>query len=213
GKRHELDRGDAVLGEMAELRNRRAIRTLGREGADVQLVDHRLAPRAAAPARGLPRVAARIDHLARPVDIARLEARRRIGHELPAVDAVLIQRAGAGIALDELVPAARGALHAPRAAADDDVHGLGSRRPKPETHAALREHCGAEGHGVAADQRFLRGHQRSSSSAAHSRPPRPKASASANTTPASRMRKVWRTMSPPTFTWSSAISTTKARIA
>src|SRR3972149_1202701 len=61
--------------------------------------------------------------------------------------------------------------------------------------------------------RSRRGNQRSSSSAAQRWPPRPKASASASTTPASTMREVSRTMSLATFTWSSAISTTKARIA
>src|SRR5262249_51049625 len=175
--------------------------------------DHRFVPRPAAPARILPRIAARIDHLARPVDVARLEARSGIGHELLSVDAVLVERAGAGVAIDQFVPAFRLALHAPATPADHDLERFRGGSPQPEAHPALREHRRAERHGMPADQRFLRGHHRSSSSAAHSRPPRPKASASANTTPASRMRKVWRTMSPPTFTWSSAISTTKARIA
>ena len=41
----------------------------------------------------------------------------------------------------------------------------------------------------------------------------PKASASANTTPARMIRKLSRTMSPPMLIWSSAISTTKTMIA
>src|SRR5439155_22708411 len=101
-----------------------------------------------------------------------------------------------------------------RLAVDHEVHGLRRRRPQAKAHPALGEHFGAEGHGVHPSRHGLRrGHQRSRNSAAHSRPPRPKASAKAKTTPARRIRNVSRTMSPPMFTWSSAISTTKARIA
>src|SRR5207237_9713122 len=108
-------------------------------------------------------------------------------------------------------------LHRFGAASDDQVDALRGRRPQPEAHAAAGPDFGAERHGMAAGARrqgrFLRGHQRSRNSAAHSRPPRPKASARANTTPARTMRKVSRTISPPTFTWSRAISTTNVTMA
>src|SRR5580765_8376965 len=190
---------------MPELADRSGVSTFGCEGADVQLIDHRLAPRPAVPARALPRIGARVDHLARAIDVLRLEARGRVGHQLLAIDAVLVERAGAGIALHALEPAFALRLHRLGLPVDDEIHGLRRRRPQTEAHAALREHFRAEGHRVNASYRLRRGHQRSRNSAAHSRPPRPKASARANTTPASRMRKVWRTMSPPMFIWSSAI--------
>src|SRR5579859_6002765 len=198
---------------MLQLAERSGVGTFGCKGADVQLVDHRLLPRPAFPARVLPWVRARIDHLARTVDVLRLEARGRIGHELAAIDAVVVERPGAGIAFDELEPAFALRLHGLRLAVDHEVHGLGCRRPQAKAHAARREHFRAEGHGVDASYRLRRGHQRSRNSAAHSRPPRPKASARAKTTPARRMRNVSRTMSPPMFIWSSAISTTNVTIA
>src|SRR3954465_13064098 len=77
---------------------------LWREGADVQLVDHRLAPRPARPAF-LPAECARIDDFARPVDVLRLEARSGIGNEVLAVDAIAVQRARPGARLGALVPA------------------------------------------------------------------------------------------------------------
>src|SRR5258708_6878373 len=206
-----------MLSQMAKFGGGAIVSALGGESPDVQLVDHRLLPRPVPPARVLPRIAARIDHLAWPVDVLRLEARRRIGHELLAVDAVLIQRPSGGVAIDQLEPSAAHGLQLFAPGRDDQFHLGSGRRPQAKAHAAVGQDFGAEGHGMAADARrqgrFLRGHQRSRNSAAHSRPPRPKASARAKTTPARRMRKVWRTMSPPMFTWSSAISTTKARIA
>ena len=50
GDRHELDRGHAQCHQMVELVDRGAEGALRREGADVQFVDDRLLPGAAAPA-------------------------------------------------------------------------------------------------------------------------------------------------------------------
>src|SRR5258708_24305744 len=87
-----------MLSQMAQFGGGASVSALRRESPDVQLVDHRLLPRPVVPARVLPRIAARIDHLAWPVDVLRLEARRPVGPALLAVDAVLVQGARGGSA-------------------------------------------------------------------------------------------------------------------
>ena len=72
GDRHQLDRGDAELDEIVQLVDGRAERAFGRERPDVQLVDDRLLPGAAAPRPVAPLVGARIDHLARAMHVLRL---------------------------------------------------------------------------------------------------------------------------------------------
>jgi hypothetical protein len=57
---------------MVQLVDRRPESTLPREGADVQLIQHDLVPRAAGPAL-CPLVAVRIDHLAGAMHVLRLE--------------------------------------------------------------------------------------------------------------------------------------------
>ena len=73
GKRHQLDRGHAEPGQMVELAAQAIVGALLAERADMQLVQHRLVPRPAAPVRVLPLVAA----ADRPPGSAR--ARRRAG--------------------------------------------------------------------------------------------------------------------------------------
>src|SRR5262245_45524562 len=163
------------------------IGALQRERAHVQLVDDGFAPRPAGPGVVAPAVGLRVDHFARPVDVARLEARRRIGHEQLAVDPVLVQGAGAGLPLDMLEPAVF-AFRRKTLPGKDKIDILRPGRPQPKADTAGRQHFGAERHDVPAGYPFLRGHQRSSISAAQSLPPSPKASARANTTPARTMR-------------------------
>ena len=77
GDRHELDRGDAELGELAQVRDRAVERPLGGERADVQLVEHELRERDAAARR---RSQARgVDDARGPAQPLRLPARARIG--------------------------------------------------------------------------------------------------------------------------------------
>src|SRR4051812_16290911 len=147
------------------------------------------------------------DDLARAVDVLRLEARRGGGNQPFAIDAVLVERSGLRTRLDALEPAV-GAFHRQEFAVELQVDPLRPGRPQAKAHAARRDFCAEGIQGF----RFL-GHQRSSSSAAQSLPPMPKASASASTMPARTIRKVWRTMSPPISTWSRAIRTTKVTIA
>ena len=83
--RHDLDRGDAKLHEMVELLDRGGEGARRREGADVELVEHRLSPGATGKVV-VPRERGRVDHLARPVHVLRLEAAGGVGHQQPVID-------------------------------------------------------------------------------------------------------------------------------
>lgn len=67
----------------------------GREGAHVQLVDHRLVPGAPAPVCIAPLVGRRIDQFACTMHVLGVETRSRVRHDQPFVDAVAIAAAGA----------------------------------------------------------------------------------------------------------------------
>ena len=76
--RHQLDAGDAQLGQVRQARRRRVERPLGGEGPDVQLVEHERLEGQAAEVRVAPGVAAGIEQLRRAVHAARLAARGRV---------------------------------------------------------------------------------------------------------------------------------------
>jgi hypothetical protein len=88
--RHHLDHRDAELAQVAQLPDRCVERTLGRERADVQLVDDLPGQLHAAPLRIVPLERRRIDEQRRSVHALRLEPRARIGPRPSAVDAILI---------------------------------------------------------------------------------------------------------------------------
>ena len=90
--RHQLDGGDAQRGEVGQ-GCLHAVEAA--QSADMQLVEHRLVPRPAAPRRMLPAIGARVDDEARAMDVVGLGARRGIGHREAVGQAVAIARAGA----------------------------------------------------------------------------------------------------------------------
>ena len=135
--RHDLDRGHAKRDQMVELADRGAERALRRKGADVQLVDDRLLPGAAAPADVAPSVGRWIDHLARPVHVLRLIARGRVGNAQAVRQHEAISRTGAGAIGDEFVPALAGRLHGGRLAVQLDLNLPVRRRPKAKAHPAV----------------------------------------------------------------------------
>ena len=137
GERHQLDRGDAEVDQRLQLLRRAGVGALGREGADVQLVDHRLAPRPAGPGVVAPLVGLRVDHLARPVDVLGLEARGRVGNQQLAVDAVAVARAGAGLGL-ECARTSRRAWPPVGPCDFPDVRDRPSSRPAPRGESARR---------------------------------------------------------------------------
>ena len=76
--RHQLDRRNAEVLQRVEFRNDRVERSLARERADVQLVDHELFECNPAPIRVMP-FEIRIDDFGRTVHTERLKPRRGIG--------------------------------------------------------------------------------------------------------------------------------------
>jgi len=90
--RHQLDRGDA---ELAQPGQRLAHPIEAAEQAHVQFVDHRLAPRPAAPLGMLPGIGDRIDHDARPVHVTTgLQPRGRVRHQEIGPHPVAVAGAG-----------------------------------------------------------------------------------------------------------------------
>src|SRR5260370_7475850 len=81
--RLDLDRGHAKGNQMVELAYRGPKGALRRKGPDVQLVDNRLFPGAAAPAGIAPDGGPRVDPLPRPLHILPLLPRARAGTHQP----------------------------------------------------------------------------------------------------------------------------------
>ena len=93
GQRHQLDRGDAERGQVGQALDRAAAKVpSGVKRADMQLVDHRLVPRPAAPAVVAPVEGARVD------DLARRRARRRDWSARPGRARRSRRRCGSGSA-------------------------------------------------------------------------------------------------------------------
>src|SRR3954470_1514156 len=84
---------------------------LGREGADVQLIDDPLLPRAAAPIRIAPSMGSGVDHLARPMYVLGLVAGGRVGHAQPVRQHEAVARAGARMVRYQFMPALVGGPH------------------------------------------------------------------------------------------------------
>ena len=148
GDRHEFDRRDAELLERLEP-GRDAGEAAHR--ARVQLVDHRLVPGSAVPFAVPPLIGARVEHDARIVDVAGLQARGGVGHREIGLHpvAVACPRAARG---GRAHPAARLALHRDRRLALDlERHRGRVRRPEPEPRGAVVLELGAEREPVAED--------------------------------------------------------------
>ena len=159
GDRHQLDRGDAGIDDVVEPLDRGPKRAARRERADVKLQDHRVLPWPATPCARAPFVAAVVDDLARPVHVLRLKMRGRIRHLDLAVDAVLVERAGAQARDRGLEPALRQRLQRMRAV-EHELDALGRRRPKAEGYPVLMQlgaKAGAGGHVVPANASTERG--------------------------------------------------------
>src|SRR4051812_44481840 len=84
---------------------------LGREGADVQFIEDRLLPRAAAPIRIAPSMGSGVDHLARPMHVLGLVAGGRVGHAQPVREGETVASAGARMVRYQLMPAPVGGPH------------------------------------------------------------------------------------------------------
>ena len=124
GDRHELDVGDAQLGQRRQPRRGGLEGPLGGEGADVQLVEHGVAQRRGAEAAVGPRERARVDHARGPAQPVGLPARGGVGEAL-AVEHEPVVVAGAARA------PARCARRSPRRPARARRRARGRRRAAP----------------------------------------------------------------------------------
>ena len=142
----------------------------------------------------------------------RLEARHRA--LLQRVDAAAAHRhrADGGIAPEDAGVAARLRRFGPAGGQDAVRRQVSLQQGQRGVRAVVdqRGRIGDTGHRGPLESR---GNQRSISSAARSRAPRPKASARARTTPPSRIRKVCWISPPPMSRWSIASSSTKTMTA
>lgn len=92
---HQLEERDPDVAQVLELARRARVCALRRERPDVELVDDLSLQPHALPRRIRPAERRRIDDLRRTMRPLRLEARRRVGDELVAVEAQPVERARA----------------------------------------------------------------------------------------------------------------------
>lgn len=142
--RHELDRRDAQVAQLVQLRDRGVERALGRERADVQLIDHITMQRKTDPLFGLPLEFARHD-LRRPVHALRLGARGGIRERVAAFEREPVAGARRHVVGDKLEVPALGRMHrGARAVLAHELDAFGLRRPDTETRAPIGERDRAE---------------------------------------------------------------------
>ena len=153
GHGHDLDERNAQRGQFRQLTRRRPQRAFGREGADVQFVDHLPRKGRAGPVAVAPGVGAGVDNLRRSMRALRLAAGGRIGIEVPLAEPVAVARTGRGVRHEGGKIAAalgahrhalrlRGAAGPGRFEAHLDVLPIG--RPDAEMHAAAGLKLGAD---------------------------------------------------------------------
>ena len=144
GHRHDLDRGDAEVHQVRQVRDD-GLEGPGRgEGPDVELVEDQVGQGVAAEALVGPREPAGVDDDRRAVDPLRLKPGDRIGPVPLAVQAVLIATGRGDTrhqSLEHAVVPRRERLRL--AALEDHVDAAAPRRPHPERRPALLEN-GAE---------------------------------------------------------------------
>ena len=138
--------------QVIELRDRGPEGALGRERADVELVEHGLLPGPPAPVRVGPGVGVRVHHLAGSVDIFRLVARRRIGDDRSVPEREPVAAAGRGPIGQHGMPAVLAALHRKAGVVarknERDLRLL--RRPEAEPCPSVGSQSGTERHVVRA---------------------------------------------------------------
>src|SRR2546421_7169200 len=142
GHRHDLDGGDAEVGERFQVADDGLEGTSRSERPDVQFVEHEVGERVA-PETGVgPGKGRRIHDGRRAVHAVGLPARRRIGTVALTIQPILIacacSHAGNRHLEDPLVAPGHGQG---RAALEHEVDGLAAGRPHPETDAVVMDAC------------------------------------------------------------------------
>src|SRR5882672_3411319 len=113
---------------MGNLLNHTPVSPLGSERTDMQLIEDCLAPFPPPPCVVVPAERRSIDDLAWPVGVLRLEARRRVRHQLLAIYAISIEGSCPRVGGDVLVPAIRALFQGNRLILENqvDIPGRGS---------------------------------------------------------------------------------------
>ncbi len=149
GDRHDLDERDAQFSEAWQFGDGRCKRPLGRECADVQLINDLPLARRARPIPVVPLVAGWIDDHRHPVRPVRLESRRGIGVELRIIvqaKAVAVADVRLGRETGEIPVALllksdrriRAVAGCSAASAEHNLNSLTPGRPDAEMDAAVR---------------------------------------------------------------------------
>ena len=149
---HQLHRRHPERGEMIEPLGNRLESALRSERPHVELVEDEAFRGNAVPLRIGPGIRRRVDDLAGPVDIVRLKARGRVGHEELAVDPERVPRARGRVPRHPLGPAGRITRHrkSPLPVGEPELDAARGRRPEPEARSAVVACLGAERHPVRA---------------------------------------------------------------
>ena len=138
GDRHQLDGGDAELGERRQVRDRAVERALGGERADVQLVEHLRAERGGVERLVGPRERGRVDHARRPAQAVGLPARRRVGQRVAVEHELVVARRRVRARVDPVALVGQLEVGAVRRAATARAFGAQTRnstRPSPAGRA------------------------------------------------------------------------------
>ena len=140
GQRHQLDQGHPQLGAVVESGDGRVEGALGRERANVQLIDHCLVEPHARPVRVGPRVRIRVDGLSRTRRPLGQPPRPGVGQRLTTVEPYPVPGAGRQVAARPPPPSV-GGLHRLATGAEHQLDPLGPGRPHLD--ALHRESVGA----------------------------------------------------------------------
>ena len=140
---HQLDRGDPQLAQLAQVRDDGLERALGREGADVQLVEHEVSDAGRQPLPVGPLERFGVEQPRRAAQALGLPAAGRIGQR-SAVEHEHVVGARGGVH-DRLVDAESRVLHRVLLPVDAQAHLARMRGPDAKLRAATRQRMGAEG--------------------------------------------------------------------
>ncbi len=141
---HDFDCRYAEVAEMRQAVDRRAECALRREGADVQLIEDRLFPRAALPF-GLPCIASVVDDYGAAFDITLLGVRGGVRYLGAVGKAEGVAVAGSCQIRLDLVPAVRRALHRKIAFSDEKRDVVFGGCPQAELHPAIVHYARSPG--------------------------------------------------------------------
>ena len=132
GHRHQLDDVDAQVGKVRHALDRPGEGSVGREGADMHLVQDRALERPTGPTGVRPRVCVMIDELGQTEHPIRLGWRSRIGADVSALERKAITRSRPGTGVRCRPPSAITPGHRGAPFVDEKLHALSVGGPQLE---------------------------------------------------------------------------------